>query len=172
MPPSCAAQRLRAADHRDAVAGGLSRRVNSGDAAVVLDELRIEESRRSALPASSRSIRRLYPATSAARMAVSRRSTRSALNLSSLGSCTPEHSAPLWWVSLYEAGQEPLIGWIGAVRPSRRPLSRPPQDEELCQCHPSRNLILRSAQRARLEGRRTVMQPFISILAQPRTAVR
>jgi hypothetical protein len=29
-----------------------------------------------------------------------------------------------------EAGQDLAIGWIGAVRPSRRPLSRPPQDEE------------------------------------------
>jgi hypothetical protein len=29
-----------------------------------------------------------------------------------------------------EDGQEIAIGWIGAVRPSRRPLSRPPQDEE------------------------------------------
>src|ERR1700730_4626162 len=33
-------------------------------------------------------------------------------------------------------------------------------------------LILRSAQRARLEGRKTVMQPFVSILAQPRSAFR
>jgi hypothetical protein len=30
----------------------------------------------------------------------------------------------------FEAGQEFLIGWIGAMRPSRRPLARPPQDEE------------------------------------------
>jgi hypothetical protein len=30
----------------------------------------------------------------------------------------------------FEAGQEIAIGWIGAVRPSRRPLSQPAQDEE------------------------------------------
>src|SRR6266404_2239059 len=28
-------------------------------------------------------------------------------------------------------GKKSMVGWIGAVRPSRRPLSRPPQDEEL-----------------------------------------
>src|SRR6266436_359267 len=56
-------------------------------------------------------------------------------------------------------GKKSMVGWIGAVRPSRRPLSRPPQDEELSQCHQSPILILRSAQRARLEGRKAAMQP-------------
>ena len=42
-------------------------------------------------------------------------------------------------------GKKSVVGWIGAVRPSRRPLSRPPQDEELSQCHQSLILILRSA---------------------------
>jgi len=65
-----------------------------------------------------------------------------------------------------------MVGWIGAVRPSRRPLLRPPQDEELSQCYQSLILILRSAQGARLEGRKVVMQPFVSILAQPRTLFR
>jgi hypothetical protein len=27
-------------------------------------------------------------------------------------------------------GKKSMVGWIGAVRPSRRPLSRSPQDEE------------------------------------------
>jgi hypothetical protein len=30
----------------------------------------------------------------------------------------------------FEAGQEIAIDWIGTERPSRQPLSRPPQDEE------------------------------------------
>jgi hypothetical protein len=55
-----------------------------------------------------------------------------------------------------EAGQEIPIGRIGAVRPSRRPLSRSPQDEEFSQCNQRLILIMRSAQRARLEGRKTV----------------
>ena len=57
-------------------------------------------------------------------------------------------------------GKKSMVGWIGAVRPSRRPLSRPPQDEELSQCHQVLILILRSGQRARLEGRKAVMQPL------------
>jgi hypothetical protein len=64
-------------------------------------------------------------------------------------------------------GKKSMVGWTGAVRPSRRPLSRPPQDEEFLQCDQSLTLILRSAQRARLEGRKPVMQPSVSILAQP-----
>jgi hypothetical protein len=51
-------------------------------------------------------------------------------------------------------GKKSMVGWIGVVRPSRRPLSRPPQDEEFPRCHQSLTLILRSAQRARLEGRK------------------
>ena len=66
-----------------------------------------------------------------------------------------------------KAGKKSMVGWIGAVRPSRRPLSRPPQDEEFPQYHQSLTLILRSAQRARLEGRKPVMQPSVSIRAQP-----
>jgi hypothetical protein len=71
-----------------------------------------------------------------------------------------------------EAGQKIRIGWIGTVRPSRRPLSRPPQDEEFTQCHQRLILILRSAQRARLEGRQVILQPVVSILAQPRSVSR
>ena len=56
------------------------------------------------------------------------------------------------WVWLKGRARNPMVGWIGAVRPSRRPLSRPPQDEELPQCHQSLTLILRSAQRARLNS--------------------
>jgi hypothetical protein len=46
-----------------------------------------------------------------------------------------------------EVGREFLIGWIGAVRPSRRPRARPPQDEELSSCQQRHTLILRSAER-------------------------
>src|SRR6266436_2069308 len=56
-------------------------------------------------------------------------------------------------------GKKSMVGWISAVRPSRRLLSRPPQEEELSQYHQSPILILRSAQRARLEGRKAAMQP-------------
>jgi len=42
-------------------------------------------------------------------------------------------------------GKKSMVGWIGAVRPSRRPLSRPPQDEELSKYYQSVILILRSA---------------------------
>jgi hypothetical protein len=69
--------------------------------------------------------------------------------------------------SAQRPGKKSMVGWIGAVRPSRRPLSRPPQDEEFPQCRQSLTLILRGAQRARLEGRKPVVQPFVSILAQP-----
>jgi hypothetical protein len=34
-------------------------------------------------------------------------------------------------------GKKSMVGWIGAVRPSRRPLSRPPQDEEFHQFYQS-----------------------------------
>src|SRR6266446_8289408 len=48
-------------------------------------------------------------------MAASRRSTRSALNLSSLEIRSAEHSAPLWWVSLYAQptlhGRD-VVGWV------------------------------------------------------------
>jgi hypothetical protein len=46
---------------------------------------------------------------------------------------------------LWRPGKKSMVGWIGAVRPSRQPLSRPPQDEELSQCYQSLILILRSA---------------------------
>jgi hypothetical protein len=46
-----------------------------------------------------------------------------------------------------QVGRESLIGWIGAMRPSRRPHARPPQDEELSSCHQRHTLILRSAER-------------------------
>jgi hypothetical protein len=72
----------------------------------------------------------------------------------------------------HRPGKKSMVGWIGAVRPSRRPLSRPPQDEEFPQCHQSLTLILRSAQRAHLEGRKPVVQPFASILAQPLSSTR
>jgi hypothetical protein len=62
-----------------------------------------------------------------------------------------------------EVGRESLIGWIGAVRPSRRPRARPPQDEELSSCHPKAYPRPEERRRARLEGRKTVMQPFVSI---------
>jgi hypothetical protein len=38
--------------------------------------------------------------------------------------------APKKWRVALRAGQETGIGWIGAVRPFERPLSRPPQDDE------------------------------------------
>jgi hypothetical protein len=50
-----------------------------------------------------------------------------------------------------EAGQE-IYGRLDARRASfETPPSRPPQDEELSQLYRSRILIMRSAQRARLE---------------------
>jgi hypothetical protein len=43
-------------------------------------------------------------------------------------------------------GKKSVVSWIGALRPSRRPLSRPPQDEELSQCHQSLILVLRACE--------------------------
>ena len=57
-----------------------------------------------------------------------------------------------------EVGRESLIGWIGAVRPSRRPRARPSQDEELSSCHPKAYPHPEKRRRARLEGRKTVRQ--------------
>jgi hypothetical protein len=49
--------------------------------------------RRARVPASPRSMRRLYPATSAARMAASRRSTRSSPKVPSLAAARPGRAA-------------------------------------------------------------------------------
>ena len=47
--------------------------------------------------------------------------------------------------------------WISRVRPSRRPLSRPPQDDEFSLFYQRPIVILRSARRVRLEGRKAVL---------------
>jgi hypothetical protein len=61
------------------------------------------------------------------------------------------HGCPVHRVRLEvwsdQVGRESLIGWTGAVRPSRRPPARPPQDEDLSSCHQGHTLILRSAER-------------------------
>jgi hypothetical protein len=61
-------------------------------------------------------------------------------------------------------GKKSMVGWIGAVRPSRRPLWRPPQDEELSQCHQSLILILRSAQRRVSKEARPLCSPSSQFL--------
>ncbi len=67
----------------------------------------------------------------------------------------------------FEAGQE-IHSWLDRRCASfETAASLPPQDEEFYQYYQSLILILRSAQRARLEGRKVVTQPFVSILAQP-----
>jgi hypothetical protein len=62
-----------------------------------------------------------------------------------------------------------MVGWIGAVRPSRRPLGGLLRMRGFLNAIKAFTLILRSAQKARLEGRKPVMQPFVPILAQPLT---
>jgi hypothetical protein len=64
--------------HQHAIAGGLDPRARPGDAAMVLGDLRIEKLMAQRLeafevPSSSAPISREYPATSAARIAASRR---------------------------------------------------------------------------------------------------
>ena len=60
-------------------------------------------------------------------------------------------------------GKKSRIGWDRRpASPSRRPLSQPPEDQASTQCHQWRTLILRSARRARLEGRKSGMQPLVS----------
>ena len=57
-------------------------------------------------------------------------------------------------------GKKSMVGWIGRRASFETAALRPPQDEEFSQCRQSLILILRSARRARLEGRKTVMQPL------------
>ena len=77
---------------------------------------------------------------------------------------------PVYLISLQdgmsrEAGQE-IHGWLDRapciLRDGR--FSGLLRMRNFPQCHQSLTLILRSAQRARLEGRITVMQPFIQFL--------
>ena len=69
--------------------------------------------RRARVPASSRSIRRLYPATSAARMAASRRSTRSAPKVPSVAAAGGRPAPPVGLqISLCASGRR----WIKQAR--------------------------------------------------------